>query len=206
MNYNLFDMDDTQIHLNLLPYEGDVINYGIILKPSEADYDYRFLLKDIDWQQDTVKIFGRTIVIKRKIGWYGEKDFMYSYSGTSRHAHVWTPELLTLKKLIENRAGYLFNSCLLNLYHDGGEGMSWHSDDELILGKNPVIASLILGATRRFCFKHKRQHIKTELLLSHGQLIIMKGETQNNWLHCVPKMLKIQEPRINLTFRTILEL
>jgi alkylated DNA repair dioxygenase AlkB len=116
---------------------------------------------------------------------------------------LWTKELLELKKLVEEKCETKFNSCLLNLYHDGDEGMAWHSDDEKSLGKNTVIGSLSFGAVRKFSFKHKRTGEKRDTILDSGSLLVMKGETQTNWLHKLPKSTKIKHPRINLTFRTI---
>jgi alkylated DNA repair dioxygenase AlkB len=112
--------------------------------------------------------------------------------------------LLELKKIAEEITGATFNSCLLNLYHNGNEGMAWHSDDEKSLGKNTAIASFSFGAERKFSLKHKKSKEAVSIILENGSLLLMKGTTQDNWLHCLPKAKKINAPRINLTFRTII--
>ena len=114
----------------------------------------------------------------------------------------WTEELIILRRKVEELSGIKFNSCLLNLYHDGEEGMSWHSDDEKSLGENTCIASLSFGAERKFYFKHKKTNQSLFVTLEHGSLLVMKGTTQTNWLHALPKSKRIHKPRINLTFRT----
>ena len=124
---------------------------------------------------------------------------------TTKQALAWTPELLKLKTLVEKQSQVSFNSCLLNLYHSGAEGMAWHSDDEAALGRNPVIASLSLGAERKFSFKHKTSKQNFSLVLDHGSLLLMKGATQSHWMHSLPKTVRVSEPRVNLTFRTIFE-
>ena len=130
---------------------------------------------------------------------------MYTYSNTTKRALAWTKELSELKQIAEEYAGIKFNSCLLNLYHNGNEGMGWHSDDEESLGKKNTIASLSFGAERKFSFKHKQTEQIVSLVLEHGSLLIMNGATQTNWLHSLPKSKNITQPRINLTFRTIFE-
>lgn len=145
----------------------------------------------------------KKIITKRKVAWYGDEQFSYTYSNSTKVALPWTSELLTLKKAIEKVAGETFNSCLLNLYHSGEEGMAWHSDGEKDLKKEGAIASVSFGAERKFCFKHKETSEKFEMLLPHGSLLIMKGKTQANWLHRLPPTKKILTPRVNLTFRTI---
>jgi alkylated DNA repair dioxygenase AlkB len=150
-------------------------------------------------------IFGKRIVTKRMTGWYGEKEFDYTYSKITRKARLWTPELIELKNLVEQKTGLNFNSCLLNLYHTGEEGMSWHSDAEAELGPDPAIASLSLGAERKFVLKNKLSGEKVTVELENGSLLLMKGQTQKNWLHSLPKTKKVKEPRINLTFRRIIK-
>ncbi len=188
---------------NLLPADGESFYFGRILSEQEEKQFFEILLKDVEWKQDEVIIFGKRIVTKRMTGWYGEKEFEYTYSKITRKAKIWTPELIELKNLVEEKTGLEFNSCLLNLYHTGEEGMSWHSDAEAELGKQPAIASVSLGAQRRFVLKHKSSAEKVELQLEPGSLLLMAGETQKYWLHSLPKSKKIKEPRINLTFRNI---
>jgi alkylated DNA repair dioxygenase AlkB len=162
-------------------------------------------MQNILWERDEVIIFGKHITTKRKVAWYGDSQYLYSYSNMTKQALAWTKELSELKQIVEEYAGTKFNSCLLNLYHDGNEGMGWHSDDEKPLGKNNTIASLSFGAERKFSFKHKQAKQIVSLVLEHGSLLIMKDSTQSNWLHSLPKSKNITEPRINLTFRTMHE-
>jgi alkylated DNA repair dioxygenase AlkB len=161
------------------------------------------LLRTIDWRNDEAMIFGRHLITKRKVAWYGDVDFQYEYSGVVKRALPWTEELVELKHLAEQITHETYNSCLLNLYHTGTEGMAWHSDDEKDLKRNGAIASLTFGAERKFAFKHKRTKETRALTLEHGSLLVMKGTTQTHWLHRLPPTQKVNRPRINLTFRTI---
>ena len=199
----LFDIE-ADPNKNLLPQDGAVNYYGKVLD-DESAYDYfDVLFKNIEWQHDRAVIFGKTVITKRKVAWYGEQDFSYRYSGTEKRALPWTKELLELKQLVETQTSETFNSCLLNLYHSGEEGMAWHSDGETDLKKNGAIASLSFGAERRFLFKHKNTQEKVEVLLEHGSLLVMKDCTQSFWLHGLPPTKKVKTSRINLTFRTII--
>ncbi|MEH6620728.1 alpha-ketoglutarate-dependent dioxygenase AlkB family protein [Maribacter arcticus] len=200
----LFDIkvDPTK---NLLPQGGTVNYYGEILNEQEATRYLDLLLNNIEWKNDEAILFGKKIITKRKVAWYGEKPFEYTYSKTTKLALPWTTELVNLKNKVEQETGETFNSCLLNLYHDGNEGMAWHSDGEKDLKKNGAIASLSFGSERKFAFKHKESKEKVELILEHGSLLIMKDETQTNWLHRLPPTKLSTQPRVNLTFRTIIE-
>lgn len=201
-----FDLENSEMRINknLLPQDGAVNYYGKVLD-DESAYDYfDVLFKNIEWQHDRAVIFGKTVITKRKVAWYGQHAFSYRYSGTEKRALPWTKELLELKQLVETQTSETFNSCLLNLYHSGEEGMAWHSDGETDLKKNGAIASLSFGAERRFLFKHKNTQEKVEVLLEHGSLLVMKDCTQSFWLHRLPPMKKVKMVRINLTFRTII--
>ena len=197
---DLFGNDPTA---NLLPRDGTVNYFGPILSVAETKRYYETLLRDIPWKNDEAVIFGKHIVTARKVAWYGDSDFSYTYSGTTKQALAWTAELAALKAIVEELTNTVFNSCLLNLYHDGNEGMAWHSDDEKSLGKDSTIASISLGAEREFRLKHKRTDDKVSVLLESGSLLVMKDTTQTHWLHCIPKSKRITNPRINLTFRTM---
>lgn len=190
---------------NRLPQDGTVQYYGRVLSPAEANRYLDILLTHIDWRNDEAIIYGKKIVTKREVAWYGDKPFQYTYSKVSKYALPWTQELLALKQLAEKESGETYNSCLLNLYHTGEEGMAWHSDGETDLKKNGAIASLSFGAERKFVFKHKQTHQKVELVLEHGSLLVMKDTTQTHWLHRLPPTRLIHTPRVNLTFRTIVE-
>lgn len=189
--------------VNLLPCDGIVHYYGKLMSSKEAAEMAQALLERIEWRNDEAVIFGKRIITKRKVAWYGEEPFSYTYSNTTKTALPWTSELQTLKNLAEKHSGETYNSCLLNLYHDGSEGMAWHSDGEKDLRKHGAIASLSFGAERKFCFKHKQSGEKIDVFLEAGSLLVMKGETQTHWLHRLPPSTKIHQPRINLTFRTI---
>jgi alkylated DNA repair dioxygenase AlkB len=191
--------------VNVLNRDGEANYYGKIMTASEANTYYDLLLKNINWKNDEAFYHGKHIVTKRKVAWYGDQGFLYTYSNTTKQALPWTEELIDLKIKIELITNSTFNSCLLNLYHDGNEGMTWHSDNEKSLGKNTVIASLSFGADRKFSFKHRRTRQTISLLLENGSLLVMRGNTQSNWLHSLPLSSKINHPRINLTFRTIID-
>jgi alkylated DNA repair dioxygenase AlkB len=188
---------------NLLPHDGTVNYHDRILSECDAWDYYEALMVTVPWKNDEALIFGKHIVTARKVAWYGDSDFSYSYSGTTKQALPWTRELQALKDLVEERSGARFNSCLLNLYHSGNEGMGWHSDDEKELAKDSPIASVSLGAERKFVFRHKRTKETVAVMLENGSLLVMKGTTQTHWHHQLPKSAKITTPRINLTFRTM---
>lgn len=190
---------------NLLPQDGIVNYYGKLFTNKEANHYFDNLMNTIQWENDQAIIFGKLIITKRKVAWYGDTNFEYTYSKTTKRALPWTPELLQLKSIAEEKTGEQFNSCLLNLYHDGNEGMAWHSDAEKDLKKNGAIGSLSFGAERKFAFKHKKTKETVSLILENGSLLVMKGATQINWLHRLPPTKLITKARISLTFRTIVK-
>ena len=199
---SLFD-DFFSSPINILPKDGIVEYYGKIYSPKESDFFYNKLLTTIQWENDEAIIFGKLILTKRKVAWFGDQTFEYTYSKRTKLAKFWTPELLKLKQKCEEVTGEKYNSCLLNLYHDGNEGMAYHSDREKDLKKNGAIASLTFGAERKFSFKHKISKERIDIILENGSLLVMKSNTQEHWLHRLPPSKKIKHPRINLTFRTI---
>lgn len=196
-------MEPTDRVVNLLPFDGAADYYGKVLTAAQAGLFLDRMLRHIDWRNDEAVIFGRHIVTKRKVAWYGDDSYSYAYSGKVREALKWTAELLALKAIVERHSGRAFNSCLLNLYHNGDEGMAWHSDDEKTLEPNGAIASLSLGAERRFSFRHRRTRETVSILLEPGSLLVMHGVTQAHWMHALPKTKKVTLPRVNLTFRTM---
>ena len=199
---NLFS-NQVDPNYNWLPQDGIVNYYGTIMNLEEANSYYQKLMETIAWENDVAVIFGKRIVTKRKVAWYGSEPFEYTYSNNTKKALPWTKELLELKKMSEELTGETYNSCLLNLYHSGEEGMAWHSDAEKDLKRNGAIASLSFGAERKFAFKHKQTKEKVALVLDHGSLLVMKGTTQTHWLHRLPPTKLVRTPRVNLTFRTI---
>lgn len=198
---------DLDYKRNLLPQDGVVNYFGTIFSEDEANRYFELLFNKTRWKNDEVMIFGEKIITKRKVAWYGDREFEYTYSKITRKALLWTPELLQLKQQVEAKveakSDETFNSCLLNLYHSGDEGMGWHSDAEKDLKKNGAIASVSFGAERKFTFKHKESKETVSLNLEHGSLLIMKGTTQTHWLHRLPPTKKVHSPRVNLTFRSI---
>jgi alkylated DNA repair dioxygenase AlkB len=186
---------------NILPSDGKVNYCRNILSAKEANYYFGYLSKEIPWEHDEVIIFGKHIQTRRMVAWYGDCSYLYTYSNCTKRAVPWTKDLWNLKEKINKLVGTEFNSCLLNLYHDGNDGIGWHSDDEKSIGKCTPIASLSFGAERRFMFKHKQTKEIISAVLEHGSLLIMKDTTQLNWLHSLPTCKKGIGPRINLTFR-----
>ncbi|RNA61750.1 alpha-ketoglutarate-dependent dioxygenase AlkB [Chryseobacterium nematophagum] len=191
--------------LHVIPYDGTVLYYGKVFTKEQSDFFYDYLFNHIPWEYDEAMIFGKLILTKRKVAWFGEKPFEYTYSKRSKYAKPWTSELLELKQKCEEVSGETYNSCLLNLYHDGSEGMAYHSDGEKDLKKHGAISSLTFGAERKFLFKHKQTKEKVEIFLENGSVLVMKGTTQDHWLHRLPPTTKVKAPRVNLTFRTIEE-
>ena len=189
--------------INLLPFDGVANYHGKIYNFEEQKIYFQQLMNTITWKNDEAYLFGKHIITKRKVAWYGDSEFQYTYSNVTKHSLIWTNELRLLKQRVEQECNTVFNSCLLNLYHSGDEGMAWHSDDEKSLGNNTTIASLTFGAARKFSFKHKKNQQKIDVVLESGSLLVMKENTQTNWLHRLPPTKKVQSPRINLTFRTI---
>ncbi len=189
---------------NLLPCDGMAHYHGPIFTIGEAEKLYGDLFHKISWQHDELMMFGKRITTARKVAWYGDVGMSYTYSGVTKQPLPWTAELLEIKHLVEKLADAHFNSCLLNLYHHGGEGMGWHADDEKSLGHHPCIASVSLGAARKFSFKHKQKPLTASIVLENGSLLVMKEATQAHWLHSIPKSTRVTMPRINLTFRFII--
>jgi alkylated DNA repair dioxygenase AlkB len=196
------DLFSEQAHLlNLLPKDGVLNDYGRVMATEEGDNYFTELRGDVAWQPDSALLNGRLIKTAREVAWYADSPFRYIHSGVERQALQWQGgSLLQLKRKIEELTGQRYNSCLLNLYHDGSQGIGWHADVEAI-ESNDVIASLSLGAARKFALKHKATGEFRELTLEHGQVIVMRGETQRHWLHSVMKTKQSVGPRISLTFR-----
>jgi len=186
---------------NLLPCDGLVDYHPFAFSTEEIKAYFSYLSTEIPWQQDVVKLFGKTYITDRKVAWYAEKPFIYRYSGQSKIALPFSPTLLDIKLRVEKLTGSEYNACLLNFYHSGSEGMGWHSDNEKSISPNSSIASVSLGALRKFQFKHKTHGQKIDIILDSGSVLDMREETQEFWLHALPKNTKIKGERINLTFR-----
>ena len=197
---NLFSSEKIK---NILPFDGVTNYHGVVLNNEQCNFYYDELMQKINWKNDEAIIFGKRIITKRKVAWYGESEYFYTYSKVTKKANLWIPELLELKAVVEKESNETYNSCLLNLYHSGDEGMAYHSDGEKMMKKDGAIASLSLGAERKFSFKHKKNKQRIDVILERGSLLVMKEGTQTNWLHRLPPTKKVNSPRINLTFRTI---
>lgn len=187
--------------VNLLPHDGEAVNHGAIYDGPKAKLLFGRLLHEIPWAPDVIRMFGKVITTARKVAWMGDAGLDYTYSGKTKSPLPWTDLVLELKRKVEEETGESFNSCLLNLYHSGEEGMSWHQDNESSIVEDSMIACLSFGAARRFHFKHleTRERITTEL--DSGSLLTMSGPIQRFWQHALPKSKKVSEARISLTFR-----
>ncbi len=192
---------------NLLPYDGQVNDLGVMIDNPNALY--HLLLTELPWHADSVTLFGKTHMTTRQIVWMGDENISYRYSGHTRQSVHWSDAVFRIKRSIEQRLANIgikakFNTCLLNYYPSGDDGMGYHADDEKELGYQPIIASLSLGATRKFVLKHKKTQDKVELHLESGQLIVMHGDTQTFWKHTITKTKTVADGRISLTFRYML--
>ncbi|MBU2711403.1 alpha-ketoglutarate-dependent dioxygenase AlkB family protein [Zooshikella harenae] len=197
-----------RFHWLTLP-DGEVGYLSQLFNLSEQQAYFQFLMNSVDWQYETLSLFGKQVVVPRKVAWYGDSEAVYAYSGVLHQPLPWTAELTKIKQKVEHVCGEHFNSVLLNLYQNGADYMGWHSDDEPELGDDPVIASVSFGASRDFKLRHKKyrksqQPVVTQTLIS-GSCLLMKGATQRYWQHSVPKrsLNKVSEPRVNLTFRLV---
>ncbi len=197
---NLFERQIT----NLLPYDGEVNYYPNVFNQIETDNYFNKLLTTIKWQNDELIIFGKHITTQRKVAWYANNSLSYTYSNATKVALAFTNELVELKTIAEKTAKTTFNACLLNMYHNGSEGMGWHSDNEKTILPNSTIASFSFGAQRKFAFKHKNSQQTVNIFLENGSLLLMSGSTQTHWLHSLPKTKKANGIRINLTFRQMI--
>ncbi|MEE4637799.1 MAG: alpha-ketoglutarate-dependent dioxygenase AlkB [Wenzhouxiangella sp.] len=187
-----------------LPPSGEVYYWRSLTAEPRSRELFNGLRQDLDWRQLPVTMFGRSIPQPRLTDFLGDPGVTYRYAGLTLEARPWTNDLAQLRRLVEDKVGHRFNSVLCNLYRDGRDYMGWHADNEPELGPNPVIASLSFGARRRFTLKPRSgQQERVELALECGSLLLMRGDVQRHWLHQLPRALRVRDPRINLTFRSI---
>jgi alkylated DNA repair dioxygenase AlkB len=186
---------------NILPKDGIAIYHGVVFNQLEASRICKELFDTIPWKQDEVVMFGKKIVTKRKVAWYADAGITYTYAGVKKSGLQWTDGLLEIKQKVEGATGARYNACLLNLYHEGEEGMGWHQDNEKEMVAGSSIASLSFGAARKFAFKHATTNERLEIELANGSLLDMKGSIQQHWYHALPKTKKVKQLRINMTFR-----
>ena len=199
---DLFDLSKTSSERTSIR-NGEILHIKKFFDQSLSDNYYKELIEGVDWKQEKMKLYGKELLFPRLTAWYGDNDKPYSFSGITLLPNEWTKELLEIKRQIETKAEVSFNSVLLNRYRDGNDSISWHTDAEKELGKNPIIASVNFGATREFQLRHIYTKEKLSIELSHGSLLIMLGELQHFWQHQIPKTKTKVRERINLTFRVI---
>jgi len=188
---------------NVLPKDGCAYYFPEVFTELHSVNLMSQLQASLVWESDQLIMFGKTVITRRKVAWVGDAECAYTYSGVKKIPQAWTAELLSIKNRLEELAKSQFNSCLLNFYHDGDDGMGWHSDDEKELDPNSPIASLSLGAQRKFSFRHKVDKITIPLNLENGSVLMMHSPTQQFWRHALLKTKTVSTPRINLTFRKI---
>jgi len=198
----MFPEDPSPRHIPL--QDGTLEYHPCFFTAAEADDLFRQLQEQVEWKQESMTLYGKPVPFPRLMAWHGDAGSAYAFSGGTYQPQPRLPPLLQIKQRIEPVAGLTFNSVLLNLYRNGKDSMGWHADNEPELGRNPVIASVNLGAARRFMLRHQQDHqLKYALELQHGSLLIMKGQLQHYWQHQVPKTTRPLPSRINLTFRAI---
>lgn len=208
MQTDLFEPTPSEHHsatavVNLLAKDGSAAYMPKVFDPTSCSTLFASLRTTLDWQQDQLFMFGKLVTTKREVAWVGDAGCSYTYSGVKKFPQAWTPELLRIKHTAEALAHHTFNSCLLNLYHDGAQGMGWHSDDEIELEQNAPIASVSFGGERKFSFKHKFEKLGASVVLENGSVLLMHAPTQHFWQHSLTKTKRSVLPRINLTFRAI---
>jgi alkylated DNA repair dioxygenase AlkB len=189
--------------INLVPFDGELYLIKQFYRQPESDLLFAQLYADLAWQEEAIFIYGRWVKVPRLMCWYGDPEAWYRYSGVNHQPMPWTPVLQAIREKVEQQCQCSFNSVLANLYRDGNDSMGCHADDEKELGPNPVIASLSLSDERLFKLHHKGSKEKLDIVLGHGDLLVMAGTLQHHWMHSVPKTKKLKTPRINLTFRKI---
>lgn len=186
---------------NLLPYDGHLEFIPSWLPEQEATSLFHILMSELVWQQEEIIMYGKLIKSNRKTAWYADSNMEYKYSGKSKTGMTWPPALNKIRNQLDRVTNTTFNGCLANLYHHGKEGMGWHADNEPEIVAGSTIASISLGATRRFQCRHRDTQETIEVMLTHGSLLLMTGTMQQHWKHQIPKMARVTDARINLTFR-----
>ena len=186
---------------NILNQDGIAFYHEKVIPDDQIKQLYNELLNNINWENERVVMFGKEIITKRKVAFYSDNSIAYRYSSKTKIGLPWNDTLIALKNIAESITKETYNACLLNLYHNGEESMGWHSDNEKEIVANSSIASLSIGAARKFSFKHKVTKETISIQLENGSLLEMKGTIQSNWWHSLPKSKKITDSRINLTFR-----
>lgn len=203
MQNPLFDYPEASEPIIILAKDGQADYYSGFYDPDECDHLFQSLLSSVSWESDHIQMFGKLLTTSRKVAWVADPQCSYTYSGVQKVPQNWTKELLQIKHKLEQISRHTYNSCLLNLYHDGNEGMGWHSDNEKELDSSASIASLSFGAQRKFAFRHKQDKTTSPLFLENGSLLLMHPPIQEYWHHSLLKTKIVIGPRINLTFRKV---
>ena len=204
MQNQLFDRQDDTGPLLILAKDGRAEYLNRFYDTETADGLFNNLLDSLTWESDELFMFGKLVRTARKVAWVGDPECLYTYSGVQKKPQPWSQELAQMRNKLEQFTGHSYNSCLLNLYHTGDEGMGWHSDNERELDSAAPIASISLGVRRKFAFRHKHDKTTNSVFLEHGSLLIMHPPIQEYWQHSLLKTKTVTSPRINLTFRKIL--
>lgn len=204
MQNPLFDLLNTPEPIAILAKDGQAEYLNNFYALDECHDLFKNLLSSLPWESDQIIMFGKLVTTSRKVVWVADPECLYTYSGIQKIPQDWTNELLQIKHKLEQVTGHTYNSCLLNLYHNGNEGMGWHSDNEKELDSTTPIASVSLGARRKFAFRHKQDKTTTSVFLENGSLLMMHPPMQEHWQHSLLKTKIVTSPRINLTFRKIL--
>ena len=204
MQNQLFDQQNVTEPLVLLAKDGQAEYLSGFYDAEASDGLFTNLLDTLIWESDEILMFGKLVRTARKVAWVGDPECLYTYSSVQKTPQAWTKELTEMRDKLEQFTGHTYNSCLLNLYHTGEEGMGWHSDNERELDSGAPIASVSLGARRKFAFRHKQDKTTSSVFLENGSLLIMHPPIQEHWQHSLLKTKTVISPRINLTFRKIL--
>lgn len=187
----------------LLPFDGSAVIHPGFINPNRADEIMHRLMNETQWEQRDIVVFGKQHREPRLSTWHSEPHISYSYSGILRTPQPWTPLLVELRDMCVSVTNAKFNAVLANLYRDGNDGVGWHADNEASNGREPTIASLSFGASRRFDFRHRESKQTIRVQLESGSLLVMSGLSQHCWVHQLPRTKRVIEPRVNLTFRRV---
>ena len=185
----------------LLPCDGSAVLIPDFISSRDADQYFNLLMSVTPWEERTLTMFGKQVREPRLSAWHADPDLPYTYSGSERTPMPWNEPLIAVREACQARLGHTFNGVLVNLYRNGQDSMGWHSDDEAVNGPAPIIASVSLGAERRFDLRHKESGEIVTTMLPHGSLLVMSGQSQSHWKHRIPRAARITDPRINLTLR-----
>lgn len=189
--------------MQVLPKDGEVLFFPNFFSVAQSDAYFAHCRNELPWKHEAIVVFGKSYLQPRLTAWCG--DYKYRYSGITMHPQAWSESILEIKRAVETVSEVKFNGALFNFYRDERDGMGWHRDAEKELGPEPVIGSVSFGADRKFLLRHRyEKNLKTEIELSHGSLLVMRGSTQHFWEHSIPKTAKVKNPRINMTLRRVI--